>query len=292
MSDSRMVVPLGLSFYGLRIIHYAFEAYMDRLPPHTFPDYCRYLLFFPTIIAGPINRFTGFQRDSRRRRWDTALVTAGFERILYGYVKIIVLANYLTERHLGDWLTALKTDQEWLVAYMGCLKYGLNLYLQFSGYSDIAIGLALLIGFRVEENFNRPFLAININDFWKRWHITLSSWCRDYVFVPVTSLTRNPYIGVISSMLALGLWHEISLRYFIWGFYHGTGIMIWQLVQNLKKRLPAPAAFWSNKIITITSWVITFNFVILSFSITSSSDLGKAWHILVTILTFSRRTGV
>lgn len=289
---SGRVVPLGLAFYGLRIIHYVLESYKKKLPPHTFYDYCRYLLFFPTFIAGPIHRFSGFLRDSKRRRWDTALVATGFERVLYGYVKIIVLANFMIPRFLDRWMAALKTDQAWFVAYMGCFKYGLNLYLQFSGYSDIAIGLALLIGFRVEENFNWPFLATSINDFWQRWHMTLSSWCRDYVFMPVSSLTRNPYIGVLSGMLVLGLWHEVSLRYCIWGLYHGAGILLWQGFQKLKERLPMPAAFWRSRIVHATSWAVTFNFVILGFSITSSSDMEQAWHTLVSILTFSRTAHV
>lgn len=281
------VVPLGLAFYGLRIIHYVFEAYMRQLPPHKFTDYCQYLVFFPTMIAGPINRFKGFQRDSRRRRWDVALLAVGFERILYGYVKIIVLANYLTGRKLGGWLDGLETQHEWFLAYMGCLKYGLNLYFQFSGYSDIAIGLALLIGFRVEENFNWPFLAVNINDFWQRWHITLSSWCKDYIFMPVSSLTRNPYAGVIASMLILGLWHEISPRYCLWGFYHGLGIMFWQIFQKIKERSSIPKCIWENKATITMSWVFTFNFVILSFAITSASSMEEAWQTLVTIFTFT-----
>lgn len=281
------IVPLGLAFYGLRIIHYAFEAYMKQLPLHTFIDYCQYLLFFPTMIAGPINRFKAFHRDSRRRRWDAALVATGFERILYGYVKIIVLANYLAGKKLGGWLDGLETHHEWFLAYMGCLKYGVNLYFQFSGYSDIAIGLALLIGFRVEENFNWPFLAININDFWQRWHITLSSWCRDYIFMPTSSLTRSPYAGVIASMLVLGLWHEISPRYCLWGFYHGLGIMFWQILQNFKERLPVPESIWQNKVTTVMSWTFTFNFVILSFAITSASGMVDAWQTLVTIFTLA-----
>ena len=280
-------VPLGLSFYGLRIIHYAIDAFGGRLPAHSFGDYLRYLAFMPTMIAGPINRFEEFCRDSRRRRWDVGLFTSGLERILYGYVKIVVLANQLAVTVFGGWLHRHGGDATWLGAYLGCLQYGLNLYLQFAGYSDVAIGLALLAGFRVSENFNWPFAAVNINDFWKRWHMTLSGWCRDYVFSPVSALARSPYLGVLASMLALGLWHEFTFRYCLWGLYHGAGIAAWQYWQGVKRRWQQLETGWRGRAYSAASWALTLNFVILSFAITRAEGPAEAWRILRTIGTLA-----
>jgi D-alanyl-lipoteichoic acid acyltransferase DltB (MBOAT superfamily) len=153
----------------------------------------------------------------------------GIERILLGYVKIVVLANQLVNVNMQAYIASIDPSREWLIAYLEMLAYGFNGYLQFAGYSDIAIGFALLLGYRVMENFNWPFLARNISEFWKRWHISLSNWCRNYIYMVVTSISRKPTLAILLSMLVLGLWHEISLRYVLWGVYHGVGIALWQL---------------------------------------------------------------
>jgi len=251
-------------------------------------DYCRYLLFLPTLVAGPINRFPEFARDSRRRRWDRALCAAGLERMLYGYVKIVVLANYLVVSKLGPWGEGLGPPDSWPVAYLGCVTYGLNLYLQFAGYSDVAIGLALLVGFRVPENFHWPFAATNIHDFWQRWHITLSHWCRDYVFRPVGSLSRSPHLGVVASMLVLGLWHELSWRYCLWGLYHGLGLVVWRVLQPLRARLSAVRSPWLRRPVTALSWALTVYFVTLSFALTSADNLEQTWSWWSAMLSFGR----
>jgi D-alanyl-lipoteichoic acid acyltransferase DltB (MBOAT superfamily) len=281
------IAPLGLAFYSLRILHYGIEAYKGALPAQGTGAYVRYLTFFPTVIAGPINRFPGFQRDERRRRWDSGQFSLGMERILYGYAKIVILANFLVEQKFGGWLALKDGLPAWGSAYLGCLQYGMNLYFQFAGYSDVAIGLALLLGFRVEENFNWPFLARNLGDFWRRWHITLSEWCRDYVFFPVASATRNPYLGVVASMLVLGLWHEISLRYTVWGLCHGLGIALWQGWRRYRPQLALTAPQPFRAVLAILSWMVTMNFVVLSFAITKAPDLQQAYGTITTILSFS-----
>jgi len=281
------VLPLGLSFYSLRVVHYAVEAYKGTLPGHTPGAFARYLLFAPTFVAGPINRFAAFQRDERRRRWSSPLFAAGLERVLYGFVKIVVIGNQLIGFRLGHWLETTSALPAWLSAYLECLRYGLNLYVQFGGYSDVAIGLALAAGFRIGENFRWPFLARNLVDFWQRWHITLAAWCRDYVFGPVAAATRNAFLGVIASMLVLGLWHELSARYAVWGICHGAGIAICQAWRRVG--FPPPRSPASRAVAWLGAWFVTQNFVILSFALTSTPRLGDAWVILVKILTFAGR---
>lgn len=233
------LIPLGLSYYTLRVIHYAVEKYKGAIPAHGFGDFAQYMFFLPTFMAGPIHRYPAFAADLRRKRWDPVMFCEGLERLLIGYFKIAFLANLVVNYFIG--LAVMHTGAagyESLAAYLNMLKGALNLYFQFAGYSDIAIGFGLLLGFRVMENFNFPFLARNIADFWQRWHISLTSWCRDYVYMGVMSATRQAWLGAVAAMLVMGLWHEFSLRYLLWGLYHGAGIMLWQQFQHLKPHLP------------------------------------------------------
>lgn len=209
------ILPLGLSYYSFRQIHYCIEAYKKQLPQHTITDYLSYLFFLPTILIGPINRFQPFFKHLQRRRWDSTMFSSGLERILYGMAKITVLGNWIFNFKLNNYINTIKTDHSWLADYLELIRYVGNSYVQFAGYSDVAIGLSMLLGFKITENFNLPFIATNIADFWRRWHISLSGWCRDYVFYPFLGMTRNSIISVIMSMLVLGAWHEISIRYLL-----------------------------------------------------------------------------
>jgi len=284
-----VAVPLGLSFYALRSIHYVIESRKGTLPSHSFTQYACYLLFTPTLVAGPINRFQEFHRDLCRRRWDSALFSLGCERTLYGYAKIVVLGNYLVSQKVPAMMLPMGPSHGALEAYLGCLLYGANLYFQFSGYSDVAIGFSLLLGFRVMENFDYPFLAKNISDFWRRWHISLSNWCRDYVFMPAVSFSRQPWAAIIASMVVLGLWHELSWRYLAWGLYHGAGIALWRAFQRVKGRLPRFAGRGSGAVRLAAeagSYMLTMNFVLLSFAITKEPDMRAALSVYRAIFFF------
>jgi alginate O-acetyltransferase complex protein AlgI len=271
----QVAIPLGLSYYAFRCLHYVIERYKGTLVDHGFRDFAAYLIFIPTLAAGPIHRFDQFQRDYRRHRWDSRLFSAGLERILFGYVKVVVLANQLVNVNLLGFVATLDPQREWLVAYLELLAYAMNGYLQFAGYSDIAIGFAMLLGYRVMENFNWPFLARNVSQFWQRWHISLSSWCRDYIYLVVTSLTRRPTLAIVLSMLILGLWHEISLRYTLWGLYHGAGIALWHAYKRL---VPGPSTEnvdWRHGLGHGAAVVLTFHFVLLSFVILHQASVAE-----------------
>jgi len=275
---------LGFAYYVLRVIHVLLEAYAGRLPAMRWKDLINYLWFLPTLQVGPIHRYPAFHRDLFRRRWDNEIFARGMQRILWGYAKIVILANYLVNDKLANWVSSLDNGSWWF-HYLDTLQYGLNLYFKFAGYSDIAIGFSLLIGFRVIENFNFPYLARDIADFWRRWHISLSSWCRDYVYTPVFSVTRVPALAAIATMLVLGLWHELSLRYLLWGIWHGVGIA---LCQKWKRSNAATAM---NEGILGMVWApvalfITLNFVILSFVITGADTIPEMmdrWRVLLLI---------
>lgn len=277
-------VPLGLSYYAFRQIHYAVERWKQTLPRHDFADYLRYLFFLPTLLVGPINRFPDFLRDERRRRWDAALFSTGLERILYGFVKIVVLGNALLTGKLGLFVLDLEPAHPTLAAYLGAWRFVLNAYAQFAGYSDVAIGLALLLGFRIPENFNAPFLAPNPNEFWRRYHTTLSAWCRDYVFAPVLSLTRRPALAIAASMLVLGGWHEWSARYLLWGAVQGGGILVghqtqrWLVASGVQARFPKPVR-WGG--VLVTAHFFTFSCLLVQHD-----TLAEAGRAFKTIFSF------
>ncbi|HHD63992.1 MAG TPA: MBOAT family protein [Desulfobulbaceae bacterium] len=267
-ASQQAAIPLGLSYYTFRLIHYSFEAYKGKLPRHQLSEVVLYLFFLPTLIVGPIHRFGPFVRDLRRRRWDTIVFSGGLERILVGYFKVVVLANYLVNQKIVLLMPVL-ADDSFGQAYFDAIILWLNLYLQFSGYSDIAIGFSALVGFRVMENFNFPFIAANIKEFWMRWHISLTSWCREYVFQPVLSFSRSPLLAICMAMIILGLWHEVSLRYILWGLYHGAGIATWHFFQKIKPQGNSrqhPLLKLSGRIVAT---LITLNFVILSYPVTT-----------------------
>ncbi len=187
-----VVIPLGLSHYALRVIHYILERYKGTIQAASFGDLVSYLFFLPTIVVGPIHRFPRFYSDLKRHRWDSRLISEGIERLLYGYVKITVLANYLVSGEFARLIGSIDPEKQALIFYLEIVRGGLNLYLQFSGFSNVAIGFARLLGFRVMENFNRPYFQKNISDFWRCWHISLTSWCREYVYTTVFSMSRSP----------------------------------------------------------------------------------------------------
>jgi alginate O-acetyltransferase complex protein AlgI len=277
------LVPLGFSYYALRLLHYLFDRWNGVLLPVEPRAFFSYLFFLPTLLAGPINRFQEHDRNLRRRRWDAQNLSHGLERILYGYAKIVILGNYLVTLKLQVLVKELGDASPATAAYLDCCRYGLNLYFQFAGYSDIAIGFALLLGFRIAENFNFPFLAQNINDFWRRWHISLSAWCRDYVYMFVVSWTRNPRLGVLLSMLVLGLWHELSWRYLLWGIYHGAGIAVWQRWQTWKRRFTLAPGRVARLGMATLSWAATMHFVLFSFALTKEPDLSAALEVYQTL---------
>jgi alginate O-acetyltransferase complex protein AlgI len=271
-----LAIPLGLSYYALRCMHYVIERYKGTLAPQSAQDVGGYLFFLPTLLAGPIHRYAPFARDARRRRWDARLFAEGLERILYGYVKITFLSNYVLGQGLGGVVRDLHASHPAASNYLAILQNGLKGYLQFSGYSDIAIGFGMLLGYRVMENFNWPFLKKNISEFWKTWHISLSSWCRDYVYMVVVALWRRPALAAIASMLVIGLWHEISCRYLLWGLYNGLGIVVWQQFQRVKPLLPRLESAIAARALDAGSLVLTFHFVIFGFVLVNQPTLGQA----------------
>ena len=236
--SNHWIIPLGLSFYAFRQVHVAFECYKSEMKKPGLFEYFEYLLFLPVMLIGPIHRMPEFQRSLRRHKWDASMFSEGLERLLYGMVKINFLGNFIFSTQLTQ--LASHTDPYFLRLYLEIIAFTGNAYFQFAGFSDLAIGMGLIWGIRVMENFNFPFLATNMQDFWRRWHISLSSWCRDYVFYPLAALSRKRWFALMISMLVLALWHEISLRYVVWGAVQASLIL---LTVGVRKMMPEYSQF-------------------------------------------------
>lgn len=274
-------VPLGLSYYSLRCIHVIMELYLARIPRPQISQVVAYLFFPMTIIAGPIHRYPDFVAESPSK-FDFSFFSEGFERILYGYTKIVVLSNFLLSSKFFPWAMSYGDFTGALYQYLDALKYGLTIYLQFSGYSDVVIGFSLLVGHRVVENFSWPLLKPNIVAFWRSWHISLTSLCREYVFTSVYAATREAWLGVIATMLVISLWHGLTLNYLAWGLYHATGLVIYRLWSN------SPIAEYTRSVLPVSisyilGWFLTFQFVILGFVWTKETNLSASYDAFVVL---------
>jgi D-alanyl-lipoteichoic acid acyltransferase DltB (MBOAT superfamily) len=270
-----MLAWMGYAFVSLKAWHLIAEHGGGMARDKHAASTAGYLLFPPTLAVGPIQRYDAFRLELLRARWDHDLAASALQRMLYGYCKVVLLAGYLLNSKLNT--LELFTGSAPLDAYLGLAGYGLNLYWQFSGYCDIAIGFAALLGIRVPENFHFPFAARSLPDFWRRWHITVSEWCRDFVFRPMLSRTRQYLFASLASMMVLGLWHELSPRYLAWGLFHGAGLVV---VHLWNKYMPWADVLRRHLPWRVFCWFVTLQFVILSFVLTSTPDLAAAWSCL------------
>lgn len=274
--NENIIIPLmfGISYYTLRVIHLLLESYLGKLTNTTSRELMIYLFFPPIIAAGPIQRFDTF-KQVKSKKPDSATFAKGMERLLHGFAMIIVLHNTIFKKLLMPLITDLSVTGAWnptIIEWISCFDYGIGLYLQFSGYSSIAIGFALLLGYHLDENFNWPFLRSSLVMFWRNWHISLSSFCRAYIFTGTLAFSRSIPLAFIASMLAIGLWHSVSANFFLWGIYHGTGLVATQYWLS-SKTFDRLTDLIPSFIIRFTGWAFTFNFVILGFAFTKHETL-------------------
>lgn len=216
------IVPLGFGFAILRLGHYWEERLNRTLPAHGWFELFGWLTYLPTFLVGPVQRFEDWHRWERRHRFDAGDTAAGLRRLLLGYLKVVVLAYTV----FGDWLVG---HAGFLPAPVALGLSGLLvLYAAFSGYADMAIGLGLVWGQRVPENFANPFAAASLPDFWRAWHMTVSDWCRTYVFLPVLARTRRAGLAAAVAIAVFAFWHELTLAYAAWGLWHALGVLLWR----------------------------------------------------------------
>ena len=271
---------LGFSYVAFRLIHTMRDRQTGILPHLSLREYVTYVLFTPAYIAGPIDRAERFVSDLRALPemvgLDGARFMAGGQRIVIGMFKKFIIADALSQ---GMSLTPINATQAtnpvglWLLLY----GYAFRLFFDFSGYTDIAIGLGILFGIKLPENFKRPYLSTNITEFWQRWHMTLSSWVRFYVFSPLSrsllrrkprpSLTLIVFVSQLATMIVIGLWHGITWNFFIWGVWHGLALFVHKMWSDRTRRWYRGLRDkpWQNRIWTFVAWFITFQYVVLGW---------------------------
>lgn len=231
-----IILPLGISFYTFETISYIVDVYRRRIEPvRNLLDYALYIMFFPHLVAGPIVRPHEFlPQIGQRKRWNWDRLQLGAQFFVVGLFKKAAIADQLAT--IVDPVFAEPAQFGSAAVWLAVLCYACQIYCDFSGYSDMAVGLAHMLGFKLPRNFNLPYLAESITDFWRRWHITLSSWLRDYLYIPLGGNrhgTWMTYRNLLLTMLLGGLWHGANWTFVAWGFYHG-------LLLSLHKAIPWP----------------------------------------------------
>ena len=222
-------LPLGISFFTFQAISYLVDVYRKEMSSqNNIIDLALYISLFPQLVAGPIVRYRDITSQLTDRTHSMALFTQGVRRFIYGLAKKMLLANPLGE--VADAVFSLSgSDLTMPLAWIGLITYTLQIYFDFSGYSDMAIGLGRMFGFHFPENFNYPYIAKSVREFWRRWHISLSVWFRDYVYIPLGGSRRTSgrvYFNLLIVFILTGIWHGASWNFLIWGLFHGVFIAL------------------------------------------------------------------
>ena len=272
----------GLSFFSFQAIAYIADCYTDKIKtPFTFPDVLAYLSFFPTVCAGPIIRPGAFFEQIGCLRTDEDSFSEAVCLILSGLIKKVVIASYLSE-HIVREVFSTPDACSSAAVLLGIYGYAAQIYCDFSGYSDLAMGIGRLMGFRLPQNFENPYLALSIQDFWRRWHITLSTWLRDYVYIPLGGSRRgNTYVNLMLTMLLGGLWHGSAWTFVLWGGLHGAGLVIHRIFSKCFKEIQK-SLLWR-----FLSWTLTFHVVAALWVLFRADDISIVQAIFRQLFAFS-----
>lgn len=255
-----IILPVGISFYTFQSISYVVDVYKRKIQPtRTWLDYIFFLSFFPALVAGPIVRADYFLPQIEKNRHATSdEIWSGLWLIIVGVVKKAVIADYIAQ--FNDLIFNDPHLYTGVQTLMGVLGYTMQIYCDFSGYSDMAIGIAMIMGFRLGINFDSPYQSRNLSEFWRRWHISLSSWLRDYVYIPLGGNrkgTFRTYLNNFLTMLIGGLWHGAAWKFVFWGAMHGVGLAVHKACKPVLQKIP------DNWFTVFVFWAVTFLYVSL-----------------------------
>jgi alginate O-acetyltransferase complex protein AlgI len=279
----QVVVPLGISFMTFTIISYVVDVYRKKFQiNHSFSHVFAYMLFFPHVIAGPILRpselIPQLLKNKRSR-----LSSIGFGLMLFtvGLVKKIIFADSLG--NVVDPVFAEPAGHNLITYWMAMVGYTLQIYCDFSGYTDMAIGSSIILGIRLPLNFNKPYIACNLQDFWRRWHISLSRWLRDYLYIPLggNRCSKSRYLSnIIVTMILCGIWHGANWTFLLWGMLHGIGLAAVSAIKFSRTAI---------RIAVMTpyqlKWILTFGFIAMTWVVFRAPDMTTAKIILIGAFT-------
>jgi alginate O-acetyltransferase complex protein AlgI len=269
-------LPIGVSFFIFQGLSYVIDVYRREAVVQSRPgSVALYIALFPQLIAGPIVRYQDIADQLLDRHVDVARFASGIRRFVIGLAKKVLIADQVAR--IAD--AIFKQDVDTLppsVAWLGLVAYAMQIYFDFSGYSDMAIGLGRLFGFEFMENFRRPYIARSVREFWQRWHISLSTWFRDYLYIPLGGNRIGPsrtYVNLFLVFLLTGLWHGASWNFVIWGLMHGFLLVIERMgFGRVLARLPAALSTAYTVFVVLLAWVFF-----------RETDLTRAWHYALSL---------
>lgn len=266
------LVPLGISYLSFKLIAFILDVYRGTIKDPSFEELLAFIFFLPIFPAGPIERFQDFA-GKRAKDFDWERYIGGLQRITLGYFKKVVIVNFVLNeivfKHLYPVVVeggvSFDLSASLVVVYLvGALIYA---YVDLSSYADIAIGFGRLYGYDICENMNYPIFARNLGEYWTRWHMSLSNWCRNNVYFPILGSTKMSNLGLYGSFIVMGMWHYLSLNWFFWGLWHASGIIVYQKWSRFKRKkfkggvLPRRVGYVVGVVITVVYSGLGFSFI-------------------------------
>jgi alginate O-acetyltransferase complex protein AlgI len=284
----KVVLPLGISFYTFEAISYTVDVYYRRIrAERSLPNFMLFILFFPHLIAGPIVRARDFlPQIHRRKRWDWARLALGAQLIVLGAFKKLAIADNMGA--FADPIFEKPGQYGAGVLWMAAFAYALQVYCDFSGYTDLALGYAHLLGYKLAKNFDLPYLAANVSEFWRRWHISLSTWIRDYVFIPLGGSRAGrwrTYRNLLLTMTLAGLWHGAAWTNVVFGLVQGLMLSVHRVFRGVCERRPGLDGLLRTAGGTALRVAVTFTTFCYSLVIFRSASLEAAWTMMGRMLT-------
>lgn len=258
---TELALPIGISFYTFQTLSYIIDVYQGNVKVQlNLIDFAVYVTMFPQLIAGPIVRYSDIERQLRERRESIALFGQGVTIFITGLAKKVLLAD--TAGAIYSEVAAV-SQMSVTTAWLGCLAFTFQIYFDFSGYSDMAVGLGKMFGFEFQKNFNYPYISKNVTEFWRRWHISLGSWFREYVYIPLGG-NRVPMLRHLMNLLIVwiltGLWHGASWNFAVWGLYYGIILIVEKYITGKwLKKLPGYVGVLYNMLLIMIGWVLFFS---------------------------------
>lgn len=277
-----IILPIGISFYTFQCMSYVIDVYRGQEKAKDILHFALYITMFPQLLQGPIIRYSEVRDALDEPVITPEEITKGVERFIVGLAKKAIIANTLGE--VCDNIFGITAGLSAPVAWLGAILYTLQIYFDFSGYTDMAIGLGKMFGFTFRENFNYPYISRSITEFWRRWHISLSNWFRDYLYIPLGgSRTGNVYINLLIVFIATGIWHGAAWTFIIWGLWHGLFMLIERAFRNRTCSIKIPS-FVSS----ILKWAYTMLAVTLGWILFKVEDIGEALSYIKVMFGFGQ----
>ncbi len=288
ISPLNIIFPAGISFFTFQTMSYTIDIYRKKLKPvSSFLDFAFFVSFFPQLVAGPIVRAADFlPQINKQKKLSNTDISESLLLILNGLFKKILIADFLALHYIQS-VFANPTSFDGITNLLAVYAYAMKIYCDFSAYSDMAIGLARLLGFKLLENFNFPYRALSVKDFWSRWHISLSTWLRDYLYIPLGGNRKgNVYLHLMITMLLGGLWHvrpNAFWTYITWGCLHGLALVVHRIWFNSTLAKVIRQKHFLSSSFKAISWLLTFNFICLTWVFFRADTVQNAWIMLTTI---------